>query len=81
LIKSSEEIVILSAELKGMGRETPCTVSAVKVTLPEYRITGFVRCNIVEAPDDLPDGDYIVSLDGRALRVQRQHGEWRQSDQ
>ena len=81
MIKSSEETVTLSAQLKGMDRETACTVSAVKVTLPEYRITGFVRCNIVEAPDNLPDGDYIVSLDGRALRVQRENGAWLPSDQ
>jgi hypothetical protein len=78
LIKPSKETVTLLAKLKGMGREVSCTVSATKLSLPEFRITGFVQCDVLQAPDDLPDGDYFVILGGRPMLVQRENGVWLQ---
>jgi hypothetical protein len=76
LIKSNRETVTLLTKLKGMGREAPCTVSAIKVSLPEFRIMGFVRCEVLQAPDDLPNGEYFVILGGRTMLVQKQDGDW-----
>src|ERR1700692_3485785 len=76
LIKSSRETVTLLAKLKGMGREAPCTVSAVKLSLPEFRITEFIRCDVLQAPSDLPDGEYFVSLGNRKMRVLKENGIW-----
>jgi hypothetical protein len=76
LIKSNRETVTLLAKLKGMGREVSCTVSAIKVSLPDFRITEFVRCEVLQAPDDLPDGEYFVILGNRTMLVQKQEGDW-----
>jgi hypothetical protein len=79
LIKSSRQTVTLLAKLKGMGREVPCMVSAVKLSLPEFRITGFVQCDVLQAPDNLPDGEYFLILEGRPMLVQRENGVWHHS--
>jgi len=76
--KSNWETVTLMTKLTGMGREAPCTVSAVKLSLPDFRITAFVRCDILQAPSDLPDGEYFVSLGNRNMLVQKEKGVWHQ---
>ena len=76
LIKSSRETVTLLAKLKGMGCEAQCVVSAVKLSLPEFGITQFVGCDVVQAPSELPDGEYIVNLQGRELLVEKRNHVW-----
>lgn len=74
--KPNREIVTLMAKLKGMGHEAPCTVSAVRLSLPEFRISQFVRCDVLRAPSDLPDGEYSVSLGSHNMLVQKENGVW-----
>jgi hypothetical protein len=76
LIKSNRETVTLLAKLEGMGREAQCKVSAIKLSLPEFKIAEFVQCNILQAPHDLPDGEYLVSLGSRKMLVQKENGVW-----
>ena len=49
---------MMAGRLKGMGYEAGCTVSAIKVSLPQLDIWEYVRCDIHFAPEDLPDGSY-----------------------
>jgi hypothetical protein len=62
--------------LKGMGYEAGCTVSAVKVSLPQLNIWEYVRCDIHLAPENLPDGSYEVSFEGRTMQVKKLDGDW-----
>ena len=73
---SRRENVILAAQLRGMGREVDCTVSAVKVSLPGTHLYEYTRLTILGEPTDLPDGQYEVAYDGRRDRVQRKFGAW-----
>jgi hypothetical protein len=66
----------MSGRLSGMGREASCTVSAIKVSLPQLDITEFVKCDILLAPQDLPDGPYRVTFDGRTMRIKKLDGYW-----
>ncbi len=59
-----------------MGHQAACTVSAIKVSLPQLNIWEYVKCSIQHAPDDLPDGQYEVSFDGREMRLKKLDGGW-----
>lgn len=74
--ESKRESVILKGILKGMGREASCAILALKVSLPQLNIFEYVRCDIHEAPADLPDGQYSVSFDGRTMKVKKLDGNW-----
>ena len=67
---------MMSGWLKGMGHEAECTVSAVKVSLPELNISEYVKCDIHLAPEDLPNGVYQVSFEGRTMKVKKLDGDW-----
>jgi len=71
LIKSNRETVTLLAKL--MGCEVSSTVSVIKVSLPEFRITGFVCC---EVSYDLPNEEYFVILGRRTMLVRKKNGDW-----
>jgi len=73
---SSREIVMMAGQLKGMGHEAVCTVSAVMVSLPQLNIAEYVKCDIHLAPLDLPDGPYQVTFEGRTMTVKKQGGDW-----
>jgi hypothetical protein len=73
---SHRETVMMAGRLKGMNREAECTVSAVKVSLPELDIWEYVQCDIHLAPDDLADGLYQVTFKGRTMKVQLLDGIW-----
>lgn len=67
---------MLSGPLRGMGREAECTVSAVKVSLPGTNLYEYTKLGIHNAPADLPDGPYAVTIEGRTVLVQRRQGAW-----
>ena len=73
---SRRQAVGLSGRLRGMGRDVPCTVIAVKVTLPGTEVYDYVRPMIADEPKDLPNGLYKVGFDGRTISVQRRDGAW-----
>ena len=67
---------MMTGRLKGMGREAECTVSAVKLSLPLLNIWEYVRCDIYLAPEDLPDGAYNVTFEGRTMKMKKLDGYW-----
>jgi hypothetical protein len=73
---SHREIVMLSGRLKGMGREADCIVSAVKVSLPGTNASHYTKCQIQNAPDDLPEGQYQVTFGGDTTNVRKRDGFW-----
>ena len=73
---SSREAVLLSGTLKGATHEAPCTVKAIKVSLPNLDIWEYVSADIAQAPFELPDGTYNVSFEGRTMKVKKVAGNW-----
>ena len=73
---SNRETVMMAGRLKGMGREAECTVSSEKVTLPQLNIWEYVKCDIYLAPEDLPDGPYQVTFEGRTMQIKKLDGDW-----
>jgi hypothetical protein len=49
-MNSNRETVMLAGRLSGMGNEAECTVSAVKVSLPQLNTWEYVKCDIHLAP-------------------------------
>jgi hypothetical protein len=70
------EAVMMAGRLRGMGREAECTVSAVKISLPHLNIWEYVKCDIHFAPEDLPDGPYEVTFEGKTMAVKLLDGFW-----
>ena len=73
---SIREAVLLEGVLKGMNLEVPCTVRAVKVSLPNLEILEYVRADIAQAPSELPFGAYDVSFEGKTMKVKKTAGGW-----
>ena len=76
MVTSNRETVMLAGRLSGMGREADCTVSAVKVSLPQLNTWEYVKCDIHLAPENLPDGQYRITFEGRTMQVKKQDGDW-----
>lgn len=68
--------VLLKGRLRGMGREAMCEVMAKKNAPYGKSNDGYTSLRIMDAPDDWPDGDYVLHLDARTLSVRRRKGEW-----
>ncbi len=69
---------LLKGRLKGMGREASCEVLA-KRQAPEGKSKakqGYSELRIMDAPGNLPDGDYVLHLDPIMVSVRRRGGEW-----
>ncbi|MGO9438794.1 MAG: hypothetical protein ACLPH3_25850 [Terracidiphilus sp.] len=73
---STCETVMMLGQLRGMGHEAECTVSAVKVSLPLLNTWEYVKCDIFLAPEDLPDGPYKVTFEGRTMKIKKLDGYW-----
>jgi len=66
--------VLIPGVLRGMGCEVKCEVLARKQSPdlgPEYS-EGFV----LNAPADLPEGDYLVVFDRHTLPATKERGLW-----
>lgn len=59
-----------------MGREALCDVMAKRDASPAKPNDGFTNLRIMDTPDELPDGDYVLHMDSRMLSVRRRKGEW-----
>jgi len=75
-VVSIREAVLLEGVLHGMNLEAPCTVRAVKVTLPKLDDWEYVAADIVQAPSDLPAGNYEVLFEGRRVKVYKTARGW-----
>jgi hypothetical protein len=51
-------------------------VSAVKVSLPQLNTWENGKCDIYLAPENLPDGQYRVTFEGRTMQVRKRDGNW-----
>lgn len=73
----NREGVVLAGRLIGMGREEGCTINAEKVSLPGIIVSQFSKCNVHNAPIDLPDGEYLVVFKGGMMPFEKRDGAWR----
>jgi hypothetical protein len=68
--------VLMKGILRGMGREAACELLATKTVVLEASAPIYSHCAIIEAPSDLPDGDFEVEFSGEVAIVRLQHGSW-----
>ncbi len=68
--------VLMNGILRGMGREAACELLATKTVVPEASSPVYSHCAIIEAPSDLPDGDYELEFSSEVAIVRLQHGSW-----
>jgi hypothetical protein len=73
---SRKEFVTASADLRGEGRETVCTVRAVKTTLPGSHEVAYSKIEIVRTSEPLPDGVYELTLNKQSFRYYLHGGVW-----
>jgi hypothetical protein len=75
-------IVHVRGVLRGMGREVECDLVAMRRSIPrtsrfrrqpDHEYTDF---GVIEAPDDLPDGQYTVCIENQVLTTQKRRGLW-----
>jgi hypothetical protein len=67
---------MMTGRLKGMCREAECTVSAVKVFAASAQHWGIRQLRRHFAPENLPDGQYEVTFEGRTIQVKKLDGVW-----
>lgn len=75
-------IVLVRGSLQGMGREVECEVVAMKRTIvnsprsrPQFNEV-YSDCGIVDAPGDLPDGEYTVRVGNQLFSTKLRRGLW-----
>ncbi|HWG20752.1 MAG TPA: hypothetical protein VG225_09495 [Terracidiphilus sp.] len=68
--------VLSKGILRGMGREVGCELLATKTVLPDATRPVYSHCAIIEAPSDLPDGDYEVEFAGEVAVTSLHQGNW-----
>jgi hypothetical protein len=68
--------VLMKGVLRGMGQQAPCELLATKTVVPEASRPIYSHCAIIEAPTDLPDGDYEVEFSGEVAITRLQGGGW-----
>lgn len=68
--------VLCRGVLRGMGREAACELLATKTVLSEATRAVYSHCAIIEAPLDLPDGDYEVEFAGEVAVTSLRGGNW-----
>jgi hypothetical protein len=71
---SRREVVFLQGILRGVGRERPCRIRAVKVTLPgSAGAFEYTEMSIVDS-DNFPDGKYELEFEGRKTSLVKREG-------
>ena len=68
--------VLLKGTLRGMGRHCDCELLATKSVSPGNSRPTYSHCAVIEAPSDLPDGDYEVEFAGEVAVTRLQYGCW-----
>lgn len=67
--------VLQHGRLTGMGRSAACELLAWRTPLDSTE--RYTRFRVIEAPEDLPDGVYLVEFDGRCCFAAREAGHWK----
>ena len=80
-IQTTGPIVLLHGYVKGMRRDAQCDILARRV--PDAPRTGpgspdytYSDCAIIDAPADLPDGEYMVYFDRHTVAATKERGSW-----
>lgn len=68
--------VLIKGLLRGMGHEAPCELLATKTVEGDASQPVYSHCAIIEAPVDLPDGDYEVEFFNEVAVTSRHRGSW-----
>ena len=69
-------VVLIHAWLEGMGRQEPCELLAIRESLSEPNRIVYSRCSVIDAPHDLPDGNYRVTFDAFTVPAHKEAGLW-----
>jgi hypothetical protein len=73
---SRKEIVTFSGLLRGNGLESPCTIRALKVSLPGAGPPAYTRYEIARVLQALPEGVYQLFAQGGVSNVRLANGFW-----
>ena len=73
-------VVLVHGVLRGMGQEVPCELLAIREAPSAGAPPIFSRCNVIEAPREMPDGDYTVTFSGYIVPARREGGLWLPDD-
>lgn len=69
-------VVLIHGLLTGMGHHEPCEMLAIKESVSGTTREIFSRCSVIDAPQGLPDGDYVVSFNGYSVTARKEGGLW-----
>jgi hypothetical protein len=69
-------VVLIHGWLQGNGRQEPCEMLAMRDVPAVPGPAVFSRCSVMEAPLDLPDGDYTVTFEGYIVPARKEAGLW-----
>jgi hypothetical protein len=68
--------VLMTGVLRGMGHEVSCELLATKTVEAGSARPVYSHCAIIEAPADLPDGDYEVEFSDEVAVTRLHNGYW-----
>lgn len=68
--------VLMQGVIRGMGRQENCELLATKTVSTETAQPVYSHCAIIEAPADLPDGEYEVEFGSEVAWTLRRNGSW-----
>lgn len=73
-------VVLVSGSLTGLGGQAECQVLARRVSIYESDNLGptftYSDCSVLDAPEYLPDGDYVLHFEGYSAVVTKNRAGW-----
>ncbi|HVT97976.1 MAG TPA: hypothetical protein VHE33_10750 [Acidobacteriaceae bacterium] len=69
-------VVLIHGLLQGNGRQEPCEMLAIRETPEKAGPAVYSRCSVIDAPHDLPDGEYAVTFGGNIVPAKKEAGLW-----
>jgi hypothetical protein len=75
-VMDMRSVVLMHGLLRGMGREVPCELLAIKESTADLSDASYSRCSVIEAPENLPDGDYSVVFATHIVAAKKEGGLW-----
>lgn len=69
-------VVLIHGWLQGNGRQEPCEMLAMRDVSPGPGPAVYSRCSVIDASQDLPDGDYTVTFDSYIVPARKDAGLW-----
>lgn len=69
-------VVLIRGSLIGMGYEVPCEMLAMRDSQAPSGKAAYSRCSVIDAPPQLPDGEYTVTFHGYIVPARKEAGLW-----